>query len=84
MTMRKTDWSIYCWRSKGVRERRRRRGPLKVSLYPVCCSDVRETPANTSIFRKQEDKGEEEACCCGDRAKGIKVLARVILYLRIA
>ena len=56
------------------------------SLYAVCCWIVCEKRrhANTWVFRKQEDKGEEEACCCSRCAKGFEVLARLILHFRIA
>ena len=45
---------------------------------------VRERHADTWVFRKQEDEGEEEASCCSRSAKRIKILARMILYFCIA
>ncbi len=72
MTMKRTDWNIYCWQSRGARERRRRRGPLKVSFYAVCCWREREEIANTGSLESKKMKGKKRPAAAAAAPKELK------------
>ena len=71
-------------RGKGAPKKKRTADGESLCLLLLDCVCVRKRHANLWVFRKQEDKGEEEACGCSHCAKGIEVLARLILHFRTA